>query len=225
MSDTPDKPDAKPRHQPLKDRRAPRGRAGSVRWLKALLGRPLALDKRGQKLHVTLVERRRSPEIIQAESLARLREELRVRLLGQEHHHAATAMRHLVFVHDVLGRQGWPGVQAMGSRVLAKAQVQAQMLAQRESSRRLVQFVDRLRMLQAAAEAREERIDRSGGAVLEGHVPRSGGATDIEVSEISAEEYEATHRSWVATVSPALDGDTLSDPVLDTVREPVGNAS
>lgn len=193
MSDSSSNPKP-PRHQALKDRRAPLGKPGSVRWLKSLLGRPLALERRGQKMHVTLVDRRRSAEQVQADSLARLREELRLRLLDQEHHHAATAMRHLVFVHDVLGRQGWPGVQAMESRVLARALVQAQMLAQRESSRRLVQFVDRLRMFQAAAEAREERIGRSGAVVVE-----PGGDTTVDVSEVTAEEFEASQRVWNAT--------------------------
>jgi hypothetical protein len=188
------KPKLRSSRQPIKDRRAPPGQPGSIRWLGSLLGRPLVLEKCGQKLHLTLLDRRRSAEELQAASLARLREELRVRLLDQEHQHASSAMRHLVLVHDVLGRQGWPGVQGMESQVLARALVQAQMLAQRESSRRLAQFIDRLHVFRAAAEAREDRIARSRAAGVE---PGNGGT--VQVSEVSAEEYEATQRVWNAT--------------------------
>lgn len=132
--------------------------------------------------------------------MARLREELRVRLLDMEHQHATAAMRHLIFVHDVLGRQGWAGVQAMNSSVLRKAIVQVQMLIELEPSNRLGRLVDKLRMLQAAAEVREERAQARALAVAQGV-----GDAPIEVSEASAEEYEASQREWDATMPADLD--------------------
>lgn len=135
--------------------------------------------------------------------MARLREELRVRLLDMEHQHAATAMRHLIFVHDVLGRQGWAGVQAMNSSVLRKAIVQVQMLIEREPSNRLGRLADKLRMLQAAAEAREERAQAHALRREEGGAAHAD--TTIEVSEASAEEYEASQREWNATMPAELD--------------------
>ncbi len=187
------------RTEAVNDRRAPKGMPGSIRWFKALLGRPLALERRDNKLHVALVERRRTAEVIQAESLARLREELRARLLSVDNPDTPAAMRHLVFVHDVLGHQGWPGVQAMASRVLKKAGLQVQMLQEQEPSRRLEKLVHRLRLLQTAAELREERAAKA----------RAAGAAapelDIEVSEASAEDFEAMQRIWMATEAAELD--------------------
>jgi hypothetical protein len=58
--------------KPRVERRTPRGAPGSVRWLKGLLGRPVALERRGGKLHLTLVERRRPPEVIRAQERAAL---------------------------------------------------------------------------------------------------------------------------------------------------------
>jgi hypothetical protein len=186
-----------------RERRVPAGPVGSLRWIKSILGRPLALERRADGLHVTLVDRRRSPEVIQAESMARLREELRLRLLSLDHEHAATAMRHLVFVHDVLGRQGWPGLQALNSRVLRRAGQQLQLLVEREPSARLVRFIDKLRLLQAGAEAREERLAaQARHAEAQAEV---AGESMLEVSEGSVEDYEATQREWDATAPAPLD--------------------
>jgi hypothetical protein len=160
------------------------------------------------------VDRRRSPEVIQAESMARLREELRLRLLSLDHEHAATAMRHLVFVHDVLGRQGWPGLQALNSRVLRRAGQQLQLLVEREPSARLVRFIDKLRLLQAGAEAREERLQaaaRARGEEVDSPVNGMAASTllppaeAIEVSEVSVEEFDESQRVWEATAPAELD--------------------
>lgn len=169
-----------------------------MRWMRSLLGRPLALQRRPDGVHVTLLERRRSPEVVQAESMMRLREELRLRLLDLEHRHATTAMRHLVFVHDVLGRKGWAGVQDLKSTVLRMAIVQTQMLVEREPSKRLDRFADRLRMIQAAAEAREERLQQHAQALAAGAA--------LQVSEATPEEFEASQRDWDATLPAELDG-------------------
>ena len=106
MSHTPK--DSKPRRtKPSQERRAPRGTPGSVRWLGGLLGRPVGFQRRNGQLHVALIERRRSPETIEADEVAALSAELRTRLLAHDHEQAAAVMRHLVLVHDVLSHRGW----------------------------------------------------------------------------------------------------------------------
>lgn len=182
------------RKKPQHERRAPRGKPGSVRWMKGLLGRPLGMERRDDKLHVTLLERRRSPEQQEAELIGHLCTELRARLLAHEHAHAAATMRHLVAVHDALLQKGWPAAQNLPSGVLAKALMQTQMLAVLESSSALTFLVDRLRLLQVAAELREERAG----------TPRTpSGQGLVEVSEVSQDEFESSQREWVATVSEA----------------------
>ncbi len=188
--------DPKSAHRkPLRDRRAPRGTTGSVRWVQGLLGRPLGLERRAGQLHLTLLDRRRPPEVVEADAVARLCAELRARLLDHENHHTAAVMRHLVAVHDTLLKRGWTGVQALSSKLLGKALLQAQMLASDEASRRMSEFIERLRVLQAAADVREERALKAGAAVGEG---------DVEVTEATQEDFESTERSWVATQPPEL---------------------
>lgn len=178
---------------PPQERRSPPGPTGSLRWLKALLGRPLALQRREGKLHVVLVDRRRPPEEHRARAMDRLRDELRTRLLGQEHEHAAQAMRHLVFVHDELGRRGWTGVELMPAPLLRKALVQAQMLHDQEASNPLARMIAHLHVLLVGAELREERAARLQGEAA---------GRQLEVSETTHEEFEAMERSWVGTVTP-----------------------
>jgi hypothetical protein len=182
------------RKKPSQERRASRGKPGSVRWMKGLLGRPLGMEKRDDKLHVTLVERRRSPEQWEAEVIQNLCAELSGRVLAHEHAHAAATMRHLVAVHDTLLNKGWSAVQALPSGVIAKALLQAQMLNSQESSSALSYLIDRLRLLQVAAELREERLGASSTDSTHGAV---------EVSEVSQAEYENSQGEWVATVSEA----------------------
>jgi len=180
--------------RPERERRAPRGRAGSVRWLKGLLGRPVGLERRDGQLHVTLVDRRRPPEVVEADAVNRLCAELSERLLAHGNDHAAVVMRHLVAVQDTLSKRGWSGVQALTSTLLGKAIEQAQMLATHEPSRGMVELIERLRVLRAAAEVREERNPR----------PASDqGGVDVEVSETTHEEFENTERSWEQSSMPA----------------------
>lgn len=205
MSQSPSDPARKKSQKPQNgDRRAPRGTPGSVRWVKGILGRPLALERRGSQLHLTLVDRRRPPELIQAHELESLRTELRARLLAHENDTAATVMRHLVFVHDVLGGQGWAGVEAMASRVLGKALVQAQMLASEEASPRLTQLIDRLQVLKAAASVREEKVPTAAPEAAPEFRRTVELDTRVEVSEASAEDFEAMERGWEDTVSQKL---------------------
>ena len=190
-----------PSRVPDPDRRVPVGPVGSLSWLKSLFGRPLSMIRLDGKWQLVLGERRALP-LDAPPPLTQLRMELRERLLAHSHHHAAKVMRHLVQVHDELGRKGWPGVEAMPSMVLGRALVQAEMLASDEPSRGLAVLVDRLRVIHVAAQLREERQARYAGQ-----------ARSVEVSEATHEEFEETERSWVGVLPPGL-------PRPEDIRKP-----
>ena len=197
----PSKPVRFGQSKPRKERRAPRGTPGSTRWLKGLLARPVALERRDGQLHVTLVERRRTPEVIEQQERAALCDEVRVLLLQRGSDREMAVMRHLVLSLDVLQTRGWDGVGAMASGVLRKALMQAQLLHSQESTPSLDHLVERLRLLHVAAGLRE---DRKRGVASPDH------SDHAEVTEASHEEFEAMQRDWVSTVSPALSGDDKS---------------
>jgi hypothetical protein len=179
---------------PAKERRAAPGAKGTsdpVRRLKSVLGRPLGLQRRDGQLHVVLVERRNAPQTDRAPSPTQLRDELSACLLAHGPDHAAHAMRHLLLVHDALGRKGWPGVGALPAPVLVDALVQAELLAREESSPAMAAIVEHLRRLKLAADLRDERESRI-------HDFKVG--KNLEVSESTHEAFEQLERSWVGTV-------------------------
>jgi hypothetical protein len=193
MSDS--APPARPPAQAdSKERRAPRGAPGSLRWLRGLLSRPLVLERRGLQWHLVLGDRRQAASVGRPPKLDEVNEELRSRLMAQEVDHAARVMRHLVFVHDELCRKGWRGVEQLPAAVLGKALVQAQMLASDEASPLLLHIIDRLHLVHVAAQLREER---------KAHLLAEGRAR-VEVSEATQEEFDETERSWLGTMSPAV---------------------
>lgn len=171
-----------------------KGTTAPLRRLKDLLGRPFGLERRGGQLHVVLADRLRPPPADQPLSLSQLRAELRASLLAQSHERATEVMRHLVLVHDELGCKGWAGVEALPGEVTGRALVQAEMLASQEPSPALAVIVERLRLLQVAADLRKDR--ESCLQDLENSVP-------VEVSESTHEEFEM-ERSWVGTVPGGL---------------------
>lgn len=197
---TPRKPTATGRVK--RERRAPAGPVGSLSWAKSLLGRPIALERRDGKLHVALVERRRSPEQREADALNALRIELHARLIANDLDQAARTMRHLVFVLDALGR-GWDAVGELPSAVLNKATVQAHRLVIDEASPLLAEMIDRLRLLKVAAEVRE---DAGKHAHPDAGLPLSNDRRDtqIDAREMTVEELDASEGSWMGTVPQAL---------------------
>lgn len=199
----PSKPVRFGQSKPRKERRAPRGTPGTTRWLKGLLARPVALERRDGQLHVTLVERRRPPEVIEQQERAALCEEVRVLLLQRGSDREVAVMRHLVLALEVLQARGWDGVGALASGVLRKAVMQAQLLESQDPSPALSHLIERLRLLHVAAGLRE---DRKRGVASPDH------SDHAEVSEASPEEFEAMQRDWVKTVSPALPSDEPTEP-------------
>ena len=136
--------------------------------------------------------------MVEADAVNRLCAELRARLLAHGNDHAAVVMRHLVAVHDTLSKHGWTGVEALNSTLLGKALDQAQMLATHEPSRGMVELIERLRVLRAAAQVREERQPRAAASTRAGH-----GGDELEISETTQEDFESTERSWEQTASQA----------------------
>lgn len=182
-----------PRRRPVKERRKPPGAPGSMRWLGGILGRPLALESGAAGPRVVLVERRMAQEPNDRVPTAQMCEELRARLLGHELDNATQVMRHLVLVHDQLTTKGWAAVEALPSRVLGLAVIQAQMLTTHEPSLALAQLTDRLRVVKVGVELREERLRN---AAADGQV---------EVSEVTHEEFARSALDWQASQPPPPD--------------------
>jgi hypothetical protein len=195
MPTTPPERKRKPKSA-AEDRRARPGTSIAKRLLLQLRGlfkRPMRLQQREGKLHVVLVDRRRSKAAPLPPSTTQMRSELGARLVAQRSEGSPDLVRHLVYVHDELGRKGWPGVQALPARLLAKAVAQAELLASQEASPAMSTFIDRLRPMKVAAELREERKRR-------GLEAESG--ERIEVIESTHEEFTQTQQSWFGTMAP-----------------------
>jgi hypothetical protein len=191
---TPPPAPKKRRRAPVEDRRAPasaKGASVTLSKLKGALNRPVRVERRDGSLHVVLVERRRAPRDGAALTERQVRQELGALLLADAHGDAPRVMRHLVHVHDELGRRGWAGVEFLPWRVLLHALSQAEMLTRDERSPALALLIERLRVLQVAAGIREERRSRA---------QADGEGTRIDVKEASAEDFEAASRTWVGTV-------------------------
>ena len=181
---------------PTKDRRASGGGTATKNWLKQLMGRPLTLERQGVQLRVAMAERRRPPDIIEAEAVQYLRSQLTARMGAAENRQAVKVMRQLRKVHEVLGAEGWAGVNLLPSAVLGKARVQAQMLLVAAPSSTVTAFIERLRLLQGASSMREERHHQS----FADH-----GDSSVEISEVSHEEFEAMTRQGDDSEPPPED--------------------
>lgn len=182
-----------PTAMPAEDRRAPesaRGLGVKLRRFKGLLRQPMGIERRGLQLDLVIVDRRRLPDIHRPPTPAQVREDLRLRLMAIDQNHATHGMRQLIRVHDQLRRKGWAGVQSMSARDLGRALAQSQLLASLEESRPLGLLIEQLRLYQAAAKLREERVAQA----------RS--ETSVEVDEGDFDDFERTSRAWVDTVSP-----------------------
>jgi hypothetical protein len=137
------------------------------------------------------------PEVVE------LRDELSALLLDLDEGHAVT-WRHLVVVHDELGARGWPGVEALPARVLRKARIQAEMLASREPSQLLADFVERLQLVEIAAAVRDGEEPMAAEPARQPEEELAAMSQFVEVSDTSFEEYELMERSWVGTVPSGL---------------------
>lgn len=195
----PANPPSRKVNRPLgKDRRAPPGARAStepLRRLKGVLNRPIGLERRDGHLHVVLSERRQPPPADASLPLAQLCDELSARLLAHGPDDAAQAMRHLVLLHDVLEREGWPGVAALPSPVLGEALAQAEILASDEPSVAMDTLIEGLTPLQTAAVLRDESDSR---------LQDFGVGENLEVSESDFAEFDDLERGWAGTTPDRL---------------------
>jgi len=179
-----------------KERRLPT-QAGPLRrawrWMSGMLRRPLGFMRNQGHLRFGFVERRQAPP--DALEAAELRADLRSRMLSYPPDHAAHMLSHLVQVHDEFGRGGWAAVTALPWSVLSRALFQAQMLLRDGNSPPLKKLVERLRQLQPVREKPAEEAEQPQPR------PRHVGA-EVEISEASQEDFDATERSWFGTLPP-----------------------
>ncbi len=166
---------------------------GSLRWVRDVLGRSIRLEQRKNQLHVALVDPRGAADEPMS-PLMQQRAELGARLLV--HDPATQIVRNLFIVHDELRATGWPGVETLPLKVIARGLSEAEILAVDEPSEVLMTIIETLREVQAAAEARaaKEALD------AEWEVPQIP-----EVSDTNFDEYELMERSWAGTVPAGLD--------------------
>jgi len=178
-------------HRPDQDRRAAPGTAPALRRLKGALGRPIGLERRDGGLHVVLVDRRRRP----SHPLADLCDELGARVLDHQDSAGTPSMNELIGVHDALERRGWDGVAPLSASTLKRALLQAELLTAQETTPTLSALVDKLRLLHAAAESRDDRLTRRTNVAISEHA---------DISESTHEEFEAASRVWAeSTTAPA----------------------
>ncbi len=184
-----------PTEAPTEDRRAPpvAARRGSLRWVRDVLSRSIRLEQRKNQLHVALVDPRRDAEEPMS-PLMQQRAELGARLLV--HDPATQIVRNLFIVHDELRANGWPGVESLPVKVIARGLTEAEILATDEPSEVLATIIATLREVKVAAEARaaQEALE------AEWEVPQVP-----EVSDTNFDEYELMERSWAGTVPAGLD--------------------
>ncbi|MEO5845202.1 MAG: hypothetical protein ABIQ33_10220 [Caldimonas sp.] len=183
-----------PTEAPAEDRRAqPAGaKRGSLRWVRDVLGRLIRLEQRKNQLHVALVDPRKGEEPMSP--LMQQRAELGARLLV--HDPATQIVRNLFIVHDELRANGWPGVEMLPIKVIARGLSEAEILATDEPSEVLATIIATLREVKLAVEARAARE----ALEAEWEVPKVP-----EVSDTNFDEYELMERSWAGTVPAGLD--------------------
>lgn len=174
-------------------------KAGPMRrafhWLSGLLRRPLGFMRNEGRLRFGFVERRRAPP--DALEAAALRADLRSRMLAYPPDYAAHMLSHLVQLHDEYGRGGWAAVTALPPSVLGKALFQAQMLLRDHSSPPLKTLIERLRALQPVVPK-----PAAATAPVQDETPRAKTGSELEISESTHEDFEATARSWFGTLPP-----------------------
>jgi hypothetical protein len=184
------------------DRRLPADAGLLARWLRAfrgMLSRPVGLQRVDGRLRAGLLERRRAPgDALEVRAIVA---DLNERLLAQDPDLAATVFAPLVRVHDRLRLKGWAGVLALPPTVRSRALFQAQMLTQKAPTPAMNQLVRRLAdtPTSSATAPAPAAPDSAAASSVADSVP--------EVSETSAEEFEASRRGWLDTVStlPAED--------------------
>lgn len=183
-----------------KDRRLhpdhPSARA-KLRWLRSLMMRPFRVHWRGGAPQLAWVERRlHTPQETQ---LARLRAALRTAVPA--HKDAALALREILLVDDQLEQLGWAGVAALPVRVIARAAVQADMLADLMKCAPLTELAERLRTLQIHVGPSVSPVAAQRPAPQVHKISDPADAW-VEVSEIGDDAYAEAELVWALSSQP-----------------------
>jgi len=168
-----------------------------LRWLRGLVMRPFRVHWRGGSPHQVWVERRLHTS--QETQLARLRAALRSAVPA--HKDAALALREILLVDDQLEQLGWAGVATLPVRVIARAAVQADMLADLMKSPPLTELAERLRTLKIhiVPDASPAAAQRPAPQVLK--LSERDDAW-VEVSEIGEDAYVEAELVWALSSQP-----------------------
>ena len=189
------------RSAPPQDRRLPpdQDARARLRWLRGLVRRPFKLLWRSGLPRLVWVERRRAPANDLA--LLQLRTDLRAELLalGDD----ALALQELMRVAENLERTGWAGVIALPTQSLARAAMQAEMLAAATASSALADLARRLRAVRPSP-AQAPAAKAPGAAMAD--FPGVAAADSIEVLELGEDAYAQAEQQWAdsQTGSPSV---------------------
>ena len=182
---------------PSKERRLQRDARVLQRVARALQGwmrRPIGIYRVDGRWRAGLVERRRTPD--DARALRAIVDDLQERLLAQDPDFAADRLDQLLQVHDQMRLHGWAGVAALPEAVRARALFQARMLARTTPSAPMTMLIDRL----GASRPAPASPAQPSASMHDGSYVHDEAA--LEVSELSAEEFEASQRGWLDTMPP-----------------------
>lgn len=181
-----------PTSKPPGDARPPssaapaRTRIRPLRWLKSLLKGKLRLERRGINVHVRLdpaqIPETEMPAASQGQALRESHAALRALL--DRHPDARRTLRHLVYLEEMIARNGSRVWKKVPTQVLQKAHRQLELLARERQH--------------PALEALYERL----GDVLNGRTG-FGALTrpqDVHVREASHSEFDEMERSWTGQV-------------------------
>jgi hypothetical protein len=184
---------------PKKERRLQPDAGLLARIARAMVGwmrRPVGVYRIDGRWRAGLVERRRAPA--DALALRGMLDELQERLLAQEPGYAQAQLGELVQVHDQMRLKGWAGVVALPEFIRSNALAQAQKLARESPVPRMSQLIDRLRTSLLPPPSKEPVASPAPSASRSIERPE----TEVEVSEASTDEFEASQRGWLDTVPP-----------------------
>ena len=175
------------------DRHPAPAKRGSLRWVRAVLGRSLRLEQPRQAAAPSAGDAQADTPL---SLVMQQRAELGARLLV--HDPATQVVHHLFIVHDELRNGAWPAVRALPLAVIGRALAEAEILARDEPSNLLTTIVVALREIKLGADARAAR-EAHDALEAEWEVPKVP-----EVSDTNFDEYELMERSWAGTVPAAL---------------------
>lgn len=191
-----------PKPEPFTERRLPPGAStrNSLRWLRGLVLRPFRLGWR-QGPRLVWVERRSAGD----PALARLRADLSAAALCVDN--AARLLQELLHVDERLSLAGWAGLADLPVKTLARARLQAEMLATECDSAALAGLASRLQAL--------TRVEAGAAvSVSDTQEATSGPSSVVEVSELGEDAFAQAEQLWASSLPAPLPASAATEPGL-----------